>query len=72
MDRIGQLDDDSQVWAEWHSWNISGGNDYAFAWRDQAYAHLEFQVHGSNDTTQQEKYTDWFAELETYLRPAVG
>lgn len=72
IDRIGALDDASQVWAEWHAWNITGGSDFAFAWRDQAYAHLEFQVHGSNDTATQRKYTDWFADLENYLRPTVG
>jgi FAD/FMN-containing dehydrogenase len=75
LDRIAQLDEHSEVWGEWHAWNISdtaprGSN--AFAWRDKAYAHLEFQVHGSTDETQQKVYEDWFAELESYLRPAVG
>ena len=72
INRIGALDDASQVWGEWHAWNITGGNDFAFAWRDQAYAHFEFQVHGSKDGATQRKYTEWFADLESYLRPAVG
>lgn len=75
IDRIGQLDDASQVWGEWHAWNISSprtGSDNAFAWREQAFAHLEFQVHGSNDSETQRGYEQWFADLESYLRPAVG
>lgn len=74
VDRIGQLDDASQVWGEWHAWNISSqaGSNNAFAWREQALAHLEFQVHGSNDTKTQMSYEKWFADLESYLRPAVG
>lgn len=72
VDRIGQLDEESQVWGEWHAWNISEAGDNAFAWREQAYAHLEFQAHGSNDPATQQGYMEWFAELEGYLRPAVG
>lgn len=75
VDRIGQLDDSSQVWGEWHAWNISSqgnGSDNAFAWREQALAHLEFQVHGSNDSKTQLGYEQWFDDLESYLRPAVG
>ena len=72
VDRIGQLDNSSQVWGEWHAWNISATGDNAFAWRDQAYAHLEFQVHGSTDPAVQAKYKTWFEDLEEYLRPAVG
>ncbi|KAL8814418.1 MAG: hypothetical protein Q9223_006349 [Gallowayella weberi] len=72
VDRIAQLDEASGVWGEWHAWNISATGDNAFAWRDQAYAHLEFQVHGSNDSTTQAGYEKWFADLEEYLRPAVG
>ena len=72
VDRIGQLDDASQVWGEWHAWNISGTGNSAFAWQEQAYAHMEFQVHGSNDTATQSGYEKWFADLEGYLRPAVG
>ncbi|KAL2001857.1 hypothetical protein VTN02DRAFT_1122 [Thermoascus thermophilus] len=73
VDMIGELDDASQVWGEWHSWNISGdSNDGAFAWREQAYAHLEFQVHGSDDAATQQRYEDWFAGLESFLRPVVG
>ncbi|KAL8762949.1 MAG: hypothetical protein Q9194_007454 [Teloschistes cf. exilis] len=72
VDRIAQLDDASGVWGEWHAWNISAAGENAFAWREQAYAHLEFQVHGSNDSTKQAGYEKWFADLEAYLRPAVG
>ncbi|KAI9676085.1 MAG: hypothetical protein M1817_000828 [Caeruleum heppii] len=74
IDRLAATDDAAQVWAEWHAWNISSGAnpDHAFAWRDQAYAHLEFQMHGSEDAATQRKYTDWMADLEGYLRPAVG
>lgn len=70
--RIAQLDEASEIWAEWHAWNISATGDNAFAWREQAYAHLEFQAHGSNDSTTQAGYEKWFADLESYLRPTVG
>ena len=72
VDRIGQLDEASQVWGEWHAWNISATGDNAFAWREQAYAHLEFQVHGSNDSETQAGYERWFDDLEEYLRPKLG
>ena len=72
VDRIGQLDEASQVWGEWHAWNISGTGDNAFAWREQAYAHLEFQAHGSNDSETQAGYERWFVDLEEYLRPELG
>lgn len=73
INRIGQLDDESQVWGEWHAWNLSRQeSNNAFAWREQAYAHLEFQVHGSNDSTTQLGYEKWFADLESFLRPAAG
>ena len=72
VDRIGQLDEASQIWGEWHAWNISAEGDNAFAWREEAYSHLEFQIHGSNDTETQAGYEKWFDELEGYLRPAVG
>ncbi|GAD98565.1 hypothetical protein ANI_1_1546094 [Paecilomyces variotii No. 5] len=72
VDMIGQLDDASQVWGEWHAWNLTSTIDSAFPWRKEAYAHLEFQVHGSNDTATQTKYENWFANLESFLRPIVG
>ncbi|KAJ3499817.1 hypothetical protein NLG97_g20 [Lecanicillium saksenae] len=75
LDRIAQLDEASQVWGEWHAWNISDKaprSNNAFAWREKAYAHLEFQVHGSRNEAQQKTYSDWFAELESYLRPVIG
>lgn len=72
VDLIGELDDASQIWGEWHAWNISNTIDSAFPWRKEAYAHLEFQIHGSNDTATQTKYENWFANLESFLRPAVG
>ncbi|KAI4087219.1 MAG: hypothetical protein LQ339_008942, partial [Xanthoria mediterranea] len=72
VDRVAQLDDAAQVWAEWHAWNLSATGNSAFAWDDQAYAHLEFQAHGSNDSATQAVYEKWFMDLESYLRPAVG
>ena len=72
LDRIAQLDEASQIWGEWHAWNVSATGENAFAWRDQAYAHLEFQVHGSEDPTTQAGYEKWFRDLESFLRPAVG
>ncbi|KAL8879471.1 MAG: hypothetical protein Q9198_002917 [Flavoplaca austrocitrina] len=72
IDRVAQLDDAAEVWAEWHAWNISAKGNSAFAWSDQAYAHLEFQAHGSEDSATQAVYEKWFADLESYLRPAVG
>ena len=72
IDRVAQLDDAAEVWAEWHAWNISAKGNSAFAWGDQAYAHLEFQAHGSEDPATQAVYEKWFTDLESYLRPAVG
>ncbi len=72
VDRVAQLDDSSEIWAEWHAWNISEAGDNAFAWREQAYAHLQFQAHGSSDAVTQAGYLEWFADLEEYLRPVVG
>ncbi|PLB49864.1 FAD-binding domain-containing protein [Aspergillus steynii IBT 23096] len=75
VDRIGQLDEASEIWGEWHSWNIPRktlGSKNAFPWREQAYAHLEFQIHGSENQTQQQAYENWFEDLESFLRPAVG
>lgn len=71
--RIGELDDASQIWGEWHAWNLSSETtDSAFAWTSQAQAHLEFQVHGSEDPSIQQGYDKWFADLESLLRPALG
>jgi FAD/FMN-containing dehydrogenase len=70
--RIDTMDDASQVWGEWHAWNISAKGDASFAWREEAYVHMEFIVHGSADETVQKKYIDWYAGLENALRPAVG
>jgi len=74
--RIGELDAESEIWGEWHAWNISSDkgrtSDNAFAWREEAMAHLEFQVHGSADEKKQKVYQDWFGQLERLLRPALG
>lgn len=72
VDRVAQLDDAAEAWAEWHAWNISAKGNSAFAWADQVYAHLEFQAHGSDDSATQAVYEKWFTDLESYLRPAVG
>ncbi|KAI6782828.1 FAD-binding-domain-containing protein [Emericellopsis cladophorae] len=75
VDRVAAADEASEVWAEWHAWNISdaaASSPNAFPWRDRAYAHLEFQMHGSEDEARQATYEAWFAELESYLRPSVG
>ncbi|KAI1365297.1 hypothetical protein F5Y08DRAFT_304565 [Xylaria arbuscula] len=71
--RIEQLDEASQIWAEWHAWNLSSeSTDFSFPWASQAKAHLEFQIHGSEDAVVQEGYDKWFTDLEHLLRPAVG
>ncbi|KAK8155761.1 hypothetical protein IWX90DRAFT_442785 [Phyllosticta citrichinensis] len=74
LELIASADDASQIWGEWHAWNLTGApaGDSAFPWRDSAVAHLEFQMHGSNDTAQQQSYETLFAELESVLRPAIG
>lgn len=76
LDRIASLDAKSQVWGEWHAWNISTpskGSGNAFAWREKAYAHLEFQIHGApDDKERQSTYENWLEDLESYLRPTVG
>lgn len=71
---IGELDDASQVWGEWHAWNVSSGPvpNNAFAWKQNALAHLEFQVHGSENATINNGYLAWFKRLEDFLRPALG
>lgn len=72
VDMIGQLPAESQVWGEWHAWNISNGPypNNSFAWRDQALAHLEFQVH--SDPQNNDMYIQWYQKLEQLLRPALG
>ncbi|KAI1812322.1 hypothetical protein GGS20DRAFT_591750 [Poronia punctata] len=71
--RIGELDEASQIWGEWHAWNLSSATtDSSFPWAAKAQAHLEFQVHGSEDPSVQKTYDQWFADLEGLLRPAVG
>lgn len=73
VDRIAQLPADSQAWGEWHAWNVSAtGVDSSFAWREKAYAVLEFQIHGTDDEAVQQSYYDWMADLETFLRPKLG
>ena len=74
IDKIQSLGPASKVWGEWHAWNISSGTGTAnaFAWREQAYAHLEFQIHGSENTTQNAVDESWMADLEGYLRTKVG
>lgn len=74
VSRIENLDDDSQVCGEWHAWNLPAakGTMDSFAWREQAYAHLEFRLHGSKNVIQNQVYLDWMADLESYLRPKVG
>jgi hypothetical protein len=74
VNRIQTLDPASEVWGEWHAWNISAnrGTENSFAWRDAAYAHLEFIVYGTNDTVKDQSYDAWMMDLESYLRPKVG
>ncbi|KAK0547130.1 hypothetical protein OC846_004986 [Tilletia horrida] len=73
-DLIGQQSADSQVWGEWHAWNVSSGPNpnNAFAWRAQADAHLEFTVHASHDATEQAANVDFLTQVENTLRPALG
>lgn len=70
--RIDELDDAAQGWIEWHAWNISVSGDAAFAWREQAYSHMEFIVSSSADEAVHKGYEKWFKALEDYLRPIVG
>ncbi|KXH61193.1 hypothetical protein CSAL01_09611 [Colletotrichum salicis] len=70
--RIDELDDAAQGWIEWHAWNISVAGDAAFAWREQAYSHMEFIVSSSADEKLHSGYVKWFKDLEDYLRPLVG
>ncbi|KAL2873112.1 hypothetical protein SGCOL_011734 [Colletotrichum sp. CLE4] len=70
--RIDELDDAAQGWIEWHAWNISVAGDAAFAWREQAYSHMEFIVSSSADEKVHAGYVKWFKDLEDYLRPLVG
>ena len=70
--RIDQAEDAAQAWGEWHAWNISASGDAAFAWREEAYAHLEFIVHGDENPAVHKTREAWLAGLESYLRPIVG
>ncbi|KAL0778115.1 hypothetical protein CaCOL14_005768 [Colletotrichum acutatum] len=72
ISRIDELDDAAQGWIEWHAWNISVAGDAAFAWREQAYSHMEFIVSSSADERVHSGYVKWFKSLEDYLRPLVG
>ncbi|KAF8470821.1 hypothetical protein BDZ91DRAFT_654061 [Kalaharituber pfeilii] len=72
VDRIAALPAESQAWGEWHAWNVSATGDSSFVWREEAYAVLEFQIHGSEDEAVQQSYYEWMEELETFLRPVVG
>lgn len=74
VNRIQSLDPASGVWGEWHAWNITSnrGTQNSFAWRDSAYAHLEFIVYGTNDSVKDQSYNTWMSDLESYLRPKVG
>lgn len=74
VDMIGALDPESNVWGEWHAWNITNDptRDFAFAWKEQAYAHLEFSITGSTNQTTQAGYEQWMQNLESYLRPIIG
>ncbi|KAK1519932.1 hypothetical protein CPAR01_15425 [Colletotrichum paranaense] len=72
ISRIDELDDAAQGWIEWHAWNISIAGDAAFAWREQAYSHMEFIVSSSADEKVHAGYVKWFKSLEDYLRPLVG
>ncbi|KFY10368.1 hypothetical protein V492_05054 [Pseudogymnoascus sp. VKM F-4246] len=72
--RIQSLDKESQIWGEWHAWNITPnkGTQNAFGWREKAYAHLQFQAHASEDAVTQKGYENWFEDLEVFLRPKIG
>ncbi|ODA83227.1 hypothetical protein RJ55_01739 [Drechmeria coniospora] len=73
ISHIGKLTPESRGWAEWQAWNLSSAHtDSAFAWKEKALAHLEFQLHGSADPKIQATYDQWMADLEDLLRPAVG
>lgn len=74
VDRLTELPDEVAGWGEWHAWNISrrGGDQAAFAWRDEAYAHLELILTGSEDGGKQQKLVEWNRDLEGYLRPLTG
>ncbi|KAK5634020.1 hypothetical protein RRF57_009734 [Xylaria bambusicola] len=71
--RIERLDGASQIWAEWHAWNISSETtNSSFPWAAEAQAHLEFQIHGSENSIVQEGYDKWFVDLQQLRRPVVG
>ncbi|KHN94318.1 FAD linked oxidase domain protein [Metarhizium album ARSEF 1941] len=74
VDRLTELPDEVSGWGEWHAWNISrkGEDQAAFAWRGEAYAHLEFILTGSEDAEKQKWLADWNNDLEGYLRPLTG
>lgn len=73
IDKMATLPEESAIWGEWHAWNVTGDpSQNAFAWREEAYAHFEFQIHGSEDPNLEKQYADFYSWLEGYLRPAVG
>ncbi|CEJ94167.1 hypothetical protein VHEMI09716 [[Torrubiella] hemipterigena] len=73
IQKIQDLSPESLGWAEWHAWNLSTTHtDSAFAWKEKALAHLQFQIHGSANATVQATYDEWMASMEQLLRPVVG
>ncbi|KFG86746.1 hypothetical protein MANI_023527 [Metarhizium anisopliae] len=74
VDRLTELPDEAAGWGEWHAWNISrkGEGEAAFAWRGEAYAHLEFILTGSEDAEKHKRLAEWNEDLEGYLRPLTG
>lgn len=73
VDRLQQLPAEAEGWGEWHAWNVAGVSaGAAFAWRDEAVAHLEFIIRSSDDEEKHRGYLEWSEALEKYLRPKMG
>ncbi|KAG8419703.1 hypothetical protein J3458_004547 [Metarhizium acridum] len=74
VDRLTELPDEAADWGQWHAWSIGwkGEDEAAFAWREEAYAHLEFIMTGSEDAEKHKRLVEWNEDLESYLRPLTG
>lgn len=74
VDRFNDASSSSQIFGEWHSWNITcpEDNSNAFGWCENAWAHLQFTLRGAEDSEERNEYDEWLDDFESFLRPKLG